>query len=141
LARKIFQRDGTKVHAECPAGDPMNWGYITWKAGGVREYYVNKGRVNSLQECQDICEKQGDCYFVTMTASSTCYLLTTASMAHCRYLGPEGHFGKMVETCDNARPCPSAYKQCFNPKCALLHLSRIYCQTSDEERAIKECTL
>jgi len=139
LAQSIFDQNrwGGPAVAECP-NENIGWARKTWTAGGIRPYYVSKGFRNDFEECLRECQRQPDCYFATYTSKKNCYFLTTSDDDMCQYL-KSGHFGEMGEKCTGWEPCPSAYKQCNEPRCTLLSIATIYCNTNDQVKAVTTC--
>lgn len=129
------------VITRCATPTNITWQYMTWKAGGIRDYYVKKGVKKSLNECVQECALDEKCYFATMTKSNHCYLLTTSpnvESTHCRYLNGK-HYGKILERCGPFKPCPSAYKRCGQPNCALVSILKSYCKNKNKNEAVSKC--
>lgn len=125
----------------CPSSQNLTWFYKNWTTGGVHDYYIDKGRKDSLAECVDECASQDDCYYATMTTRSrVCYIMTTTSSVACQTAVPSGHFGDHLESCDPLHPCPSAYKICDKPRCSLLDILKSYCLSHDLDDALQGCS-
>lgn len=127
--------------ARCPFFQFFTWYNKTWTTGGIRDYYVSRGPKRSFDECVQDCARQDDCYFASMTHTKNCYFLTTTTSTACRTTDVNGHFGPIREPCAPLKPCPSAYKQCVQPRCSLLSMLKIFCDTRDKQQAFDKCTL
>jgi len=130
--------------AVCGNGDQdetdPNWFNYTWRAGGPREYYENFGPADDLQACINMCQRQRECYFATLTPTRQCWGLNTNHPTSCKYF-TTGHFGKLIEQCTPVKPCYSAYRVCKNPKCTLESIMDTYCGTKGMDHSVTKCIL
>jgi len=142
ISQGAFTNDGNSVYAHCPYNSTVTWNVINFKSSSPRPYYVSKGKVGSFQDCVNGCQANPLCYFALLTKKKSCYQLTTNAVELCRYI-KVGHWGKIKigERCGPLNPCQGAFKQCYNPRCSLYQISRIYCETQDVQKAVDQCFL